>query len=181
MKSAIVLLLMTLAAGHAWGEIYRSVDQNGNVTFSDQPSSGAEKVQLPPIPTYEPPPLPVIAPEPQKKQQVYYEDFTIAQPANDATLRDNQGIVEVHASLLPRLRTDLGHKVLFYIDDSPRSQPLDSSSIRFTNVDRGTHTLHASVVDAQGMELISTPTVTFYLHRQSVNFPTRQAPPVVPR
>ena len=46
---AILLCWVATSAGAA---VYRSVDAQGNVTFSDQPARGAEKVELPPVPTY---------------------------------------------------------------------------------------------------------------------------------
>ncbi len=42
------LLLFFATAAHA--DIYKSIDSNGNVTFSDHPVKGAEKLSAPPAP-----------------------------------------------------------------------------------------------------------------------------------
>ena len=38
------LLILFMPAGHA--DVYRSVDENGNIVYSDQPSEGAEKIEV---------------------------------------------------------------------------------------------------------------------------------------
>lgn len=52
--SAVVLCLaLPLSAAHA--EIYKHVDEQGRVTYSNVPIKGAQKVELDPITTVEPP------------------------------------------------------------------------------------------------------------------------------
>ena len=54
-----VLLLLTAACGHAFAQVYKTVDEDGNVVYTDQaPKDGAEPMKLPPLsvveaPTYE--------------------------------------------------------------------------------------------------------------------------------
>ena len=47
-----------LAGAHAWADIYKKVDENGRVTYSNIPSKGAQKLNLEPLPSvpgYKPP------------------------------------------------------------------------------------------------------------------------------
>jgi hypothetical protein len=63
-------LAMTLPA---FGQVYRSTDAEGNVTFSDQPTSESEAVNIAPtnvgdsveVPPPAPEPAPVLKPEPE--------------------------------------------------------------------------------------------------------------------
>lgn len=55
----------------AFGQVYRSTDAEGNVTFSDQPGSESEAVNIPPpnvgdsVEVPPPAPAPVLKPEPE--------------------------------------------------------------------------------------------------------------------
>jgi hypothetical protein len=61
--SPIALLLITLSllpvgTAQATDEIYKQVDAHGNVTYSNRPIKGGKKVNLPPLSTLPPKPLP---------------------------------------------------------------------------------------------------------------------------
>jgi hypothetical protein len=53
MKTTLALLpLLAAAAGAAWGQqVYKSVDPQGRVIYTDRPVEGAEPVDLPPVTT----------------------------------------------------------------------------------------------------------------------------------
>ena len=89
-------------------------------------------------------------------------------PENDATIRDNQGIVRVQVELNPPLMTKQGHKLQFYLNGEPHGIPVGSTSISFSNLDRGTYTLSTSVVDAKDVVMSSADPVVFHLHRESL-------------
>lgn len=49
MKIKYLFFALLAANSLAYGDVYKSVDENGNVTYSNSPSKGAKKVDLPPI------------------------------------------------------------------------------------------------------------------------------------
>ena len=51
----MTLLWVSLAPLDLRAEIYKRVDDEGNISFSDKPQPGSEKVKLAPIQTYTPP------------------------------------------------------------------------------------------------------------------------------
>lgn len=52
MKLRHLLLLPCLAcAGHAHADVYKHVDADGNVTYSNKPIKGGRKIELAPLPT----------------------------------------------------------------------------------------------------------------------------------
>ena len=135
-------------------------------------------MKLPPLSTYTPPPVtqpPVSDPDPAQSNETYKSMVFVA-PVNDATIRDNQGIVSASVQLDPSLMGQQGHKIQFYLDGSPHCTPVAGSNLMIKNLDRGTHALGARVLNADGKSLFSADPVTFFLHRQSVNFPTRVKP-----
>jgi hypothetical protein len=44
-------VLLMLAGAHAWADIYKKVDEDGRVTYSNVPSKGAQKLNLEPLNT----------------------------------------------------------------------------------------------------------------------------------
>jgi hypothetical protein len=60
------------------------------------------------------------------------------------------------------------------VDGVDQGEPVDSTGITFQNVDRGSHTLSARIVAADGTTLETAPPVTVFVHRTTVNAPARQ-------
>lgn len=172
MKHAVFLL--ALLSGTAQAEVYKSVNERGEVVYSDVPSQGAERVQVPAIPTYTPAPVPAAPPAPAAAQPAAsdaYETLAMQRPHGDETIRSNAGIVNVAVTLEPGLQIKIGHRVQFYLDDQPRGRPLARLSTSFTNVDRGTHSVSATVIDGDGNVLIKSTPVSFHLLRASLQQP----------
>ena len=102
-------------------------------------------------------------------------------PANEATIRDNQGTVRVSVRLDPSLMDQQGHKIQFYLDGTTYGISVAGSNLVIKNLDRGSHALGARVLNASGKSLFSADPVTFFIRRESVNFPNRAKPALTPR
>ena len=155
--------------------IYKIVDEEGNVHYSDQPAPGAEKVDLPPPTVYTPPKLP--APSPPKKEEAptpVYESLRILSPKPDEAIRSNNGDLTVKWEVRPQLKRRQGHRLVLLLDG--KETQVSGRSHRFRNVDRGTHTLAARVLDRKGEVLVEAEPVTFHLLRNSII----TNPPAVP-
>ena len=50
--------MIVLFACQAHAEIYKSINAAGEVVYTDTPTQGAEKLKMPALPTYTPPPVP---------------------------------------------------------------------------------------------------------------------------
>jgi hypothetical protein len=166
------LLIMLLLAGNAHAEVYKSTNAAGEIVYSDTPTKGAEVMRMPELPTYTPPAVtPSTAANQKPDETAIYEEFVFLKPADDATIRDNQGIISVELKLTPALRGKRNHRVQFYLDGAAYGEPGSSLRTTMSNVDRGEHSLTASVVDANGEALISTAPVIVHLHRETINNP----------
>jgi len=168
------MLLLLMPAVHA-ETVYRSVDENGNTVFSDKPSKNAEKMEIPDAQTvksksagkfkYTPPPK---SPPPE------YSRVAITSPDNDAAVRENTGNITVTVDVEPGLQKQ--DKLQLHMDGKIVGSG-DSTSFSLQNVDRGTHTLQAVVVDSSGKTLASSASVTFHLLRHSIlNKPPPKGP-----
>ena len=163
-------LLLSLSATAA---VYMERDAEGNVVFTDRPSSeNAKPIKINPSSTYKAPNIPRASTgHPSRKQDDStqgYESITITQPANDSPVRENSGNLEVGIDLSPALKP--GHHFVLLMDGTPVAEG-QSTTLRLQNVDRGTHTLQVQVVDDNGNVIISSESVTFHMLRVTVHRP----------
>jgi hypothetical protein len=113
-----------------------------------------------------------VAPIPQINAMTQpYHSVTIGQPAANATVFDNAGNVEVRIITSPTLRA--GDRIALNIDGRAMP-PQNQGRIELSGLDRGEHTLKATIVDAGGYALMSSAAVTFYVWRGSLLFPARE-------
>ncbi|TDI90984.1 MAG: DUF4124 domain-containing protein [Chloroflexi bacterium] len=169
------LLLGALGTVTASAEIFRTVDEHGNVVFTDIPPPGnqaSESVTVNPVNTFSVPTPAATAPPPEADvpEVAHYESLTIVAPANDATVRENAGNVTVAVALDPPLRA--GDRLVLYMDGDESPVPARGSSFQLENVDRGTHTIGVRVIDGAGRVAAEAPTSRFHLQRVIVPRPT---------
>jgi len=177
------LLIMLLLAGSAHAEIYKSINAAGEVVYSDTRTQGAETMKMPALSTYATPPVTpsAISKKAKSVETAVYEDFVFLTPEDDATIRNNQGIINAELKLTPALRGKLNHRVQFYLDGEAYGEPGSSIRTVMSDVERGEHSLTASVLDANGDTLISTAPVIVHLHRESIYNPNNPNNPNRPR
>lgn len=165
---ALVLLMLLSVAVAANAAVYRWIDADGTVTYSDRPQPGSERLKLTPLQTYNPAPVSkgTASVPTQTRQFEDYEEFAILAPRNNATFRNNGGNVDVQLKLEPVLRST--HTVGIILNDRTVGEAGSTMSLTLSNVDRGTHRLQAVIMDKSGNELARTDPVTFHLHRTTV-------------
>jgi len=95
-----------------------------------------------------------------------YSKFAIAEPESEATIRSNEGIVNISFFITPGLRS--GHKIVITLDGRKLKDQLSSTQFSLKDLPRGTHTLKADIIDAKGQILSSTQTVSFHLRQHSI-------------
>ncbi len=152
-----MLVYVTAPAG-----IYKWVDEDGNIHYSDQEVKGSEQVELPKAVTYTPestPPLKSSKPTP--KDQHPYTKMDIVQPKMNETFRINSGDVAVAIELTPPLRK--GDSITLYLDGKVVKKGVIQTSTSLSKVERGSHTIRATVLDNNGTPLISSSSVIFHL------------------
>jgi hypothetical protein len=157
-----------LAVGAAQaGKVYKYTLSNGDVVYSDKPppADQAEEVTLEPLQGFSLPPAPPLEDSTDKEEEagpVGYEEFKVTNPTNDATIRDNGGNVRVSLSLTPGLQS--GHSIDVMMDGESIGSGR-STVLTLTEVDRGTHTVQASIKDKDGKEVARSNSVIFHLKR----------------
>lgn len=180
-------ILMATVAAPAAADVYRWVDDQGQVHFSDEPHDGAEPVDVGEPTVVDSLPTPQGA-DPKDDADGGGDDsdsgtgdgaaaqtqwrIAIAAPSDEATVRDNQGKLQLVLDVRPRLSED--QRILVLVDGSPyRQGPFTSTDITLSGLDRGAHELQALLRDDGGRVLARSATVTVYLHQASRLFRNR--------
>jgi hypothetical protein len=160
-------------AAEVSAELYKSVDEHGNVTYTDKGSDKAKPVEPPGLTTYQPapqhtqPPDTEAKPSTGKKGVTSYSNISVSSPRNNDTLRENSGNVVVKVDLSPALDVDAGHQLVALLDGKSIASA-QGGEITLQNVDRGSHTVAVRVTDKAGRTLKESRAITFHLQRQSV-------------
>ena len=181
--SIVVAMPATLSA-----QVYKSVDKDGNVVYSDSPPTpGAKPMKMPELSVVPAPPIAKVPIRPSQSKadangnvtdlkalQRGYRDFKLISPAQEQTFAGTGNDATVAWST----RYDLqpGMTVVINLDGKPLA-PTTDQSVLLKQLDRGTHTVSADLVDAQQRKIASTDTVKFYIHQNSVNFNRPQNSP----
>lgn len=173
-----ITLCLLLAYLPAYADtVYKKVMPDGTTIYSDQSIPDAEEIETPETQGIKLAPVRNTAekrtPAKQKTASAY-SGIQITQPSQNETIRDNAGIVSVQISTQPKLNIESGHKIQLKMDGSAVEKPASASQFKLTNVDRGTHTLEASIIDSQNNTLLTSGKITFHMRRHSVLFRQNQ-------
>lgn len=173
MKKLAILSLLYFSCAPVGAEIYKITLPDGSVTYSDQPADQAKKLVPPATQTYTPQAAPLKQARPaatQQSQPQPYQLITIDQPKHNATIRDNNGNLSVQLHASPPLQTDFGHRLVLLMDGQSLNDDTGKPNYQLNNIDRGTHTLKATIQDANDNTLIESATVQFHMKRSSALF-----------
>jgi hypothetical protein len=174
---ALTLLAALLSPLAASQEIYRWVDRNGVVHYSDQPGSpDAERVTI--TGTIARPPAPQETPalyqsdrRPPPAAPSSVRSISISSPAMDEAFFGSDADVSVALELDGELQP--GQEVALFLDG--RRVPAEGLSTTLTGVGRGTHFLRAAVLDESGSPVVTSQQIAFHVRQASI-----ASPPVGP-
>ena len=168
--SSLVLLLAAYPVV-AQGEIYKIVNPDGSITFTDQrPSADAQPVELKPLSVVETDiQVPEATAEEEPKEPTarelrrQFSDFRILQPQNEETFWGTQNTVVISWGASQPIPDNM--TVRLYVDGQRQEAPASGSvSLSF---DRGEHQAYAELRDAKNRRVVTTPTVIFFVKQHS--------------
>ena len=173
MKSIFVITAcLTVFSAHA--ELFKWKDADGNLIFSDQPppskdkaESEVEQVELPQIITVPAPKTSSVTSTSASKgsiSPVRYKELTIVEPVHDTAVRENSGNVKITVRVLPENFAETGAILAIYMDGNEVSKG-PQTSVQLMNIDRGTHTLKAELLNSAGHVVKATRPTVFHLQR----------------
>jgi hypothetical protein len=181
-----MLMVAISFAAHSAGEIYKVVDEDGNVTYTDErPRDGTPPMDLPPLSVIE---TDIQVPDPADKTTQATEeakpptmrdlrrqfgDFRITQPQQEETFWGTANTVVVAWGTAQAVPPEMSARL--FVDGTPRGVP-PSGSLSLT-LDRGEHQVFVELLDARGRRIIATETVVFFVKQASVGFRKRDSAP----
>jgi len=175
MKNTILvsfLMAALVAANIADAALYKGVDSEGNVVYSDSPFDDAEKFTPPPISVMKArkvePEKEVV--EEEKPVEFKYTRFDIVSPKNNQTIW-NEPELMVSMKLTPALNSEQGHKIWLLMDGKPVMKNSQSMSLQMGQVERGAHELQGQVRDKEGKIVMRTRPVVMFIQHTSVFSP----------
>ncbi|WP_416307704.1 hypothetical protein [Neptunicella sp. SCSIO 80796] len=160
---SIFLLCMPCHAG----QLYKVVQEDGTVIYTDMPAANAIPVDLSSANSAVMPAFDAKLPAKQKKTSnnkpaVQYA-LEISQPADQQTIRNNSGDMSVIAKITPNTS---GLAQLFL--DGKMIMQQASLNFDLHNINRGEHVIKIKLVSQTGKLIASSQDRVFYLHRASV-------------
>jgi hypothetical protein len=185
MRILLILAGLAVSLAAASQEIYRWVDKNGVVHYSDQPDSPDAKL----IDVIEPNAYQAQdaeqaeaaasrgggGPEEDEPDVSPYSSLSISAPAPDEVFFGADAVVNVTADLDGSLRPD--HTVVFFLNGNRKES--GGLGTEYTGLARGTYFLRASILDAAGQPVITSQQTTFHVRQPSMLSP--QSPTAPPR
>jgi hypothetical protein len=161
---------LVILSSPATAEIYRNVDAYGNVTFSDEPSDGAETIQIKPVTTITLPKPQVVQETSKLREEVEregsaYQAISFTYPENNQAFHSGNGDIQFEVQSTPGLKR--GHKYEVTLDGQPVGQTA-SGSVMVNNVFRGTHKAQVHIIDSNGVQVKTGPAIHFTVHRPSI-------------
>ena len=145
--------------------IYKVVNKDGTVTYTDRPVEGAQAIDvktqnLVSMPSAVKAPAKPVRKTTQKPLPAF--ELSMVTPTDGQTIRNNNGTLQVAGNLTP---AGNGAFQLFMDETLVDTQPAPVFSLQ--NVDRGEHKLQIKFLHNSGKVLATTPVHTVYLHRAS--------------
>jgi hypothetical protein len=158
----LLTILISTTIAHAG--LYKGLDADGNVAYSDKPFDSAKEITPPTISVIEPvkvEPKEIITEKPT--DEVFkYKKFSIDSPIDQQTIWNNPAL-GVSLNLKPALNTAAGHKIWLFMDGKPIIKNSNSLTLEIGRTDRGEHQLQAHIRNKAGKVIKQTKTITIHI------------------
>lgn len=174
MRTVLIVLALLAAPAFAAQTVWKWVDDKGVTHYSDQPGPGAQRVEMSSGSRSAPAPVnsfPSSSSQRSPNQQTaaIYRNFEILSPANQETIVNAGGSVNVRIRFEPQLQA--GHSLIVYLDGKHLDEfPPTALDYTLQGVSRGSHSLTAIIQDSRGTR-IQTAEVIFHVRQESTAQP----------
>ena len=178
------LLAMAAQAQETRRELWTWKDANGVAQYSDRPVPGATKVELSGVTPAQSvaPPVARAAIEPAAKPAaapvVQYQSLEIWAPENGESFFGADATVSVRLRSEPSL--DSGDRLLLFLDGKLVEGAEDAYEHTLSNLERGAHSITATILDSQGNEKIRSEPRVFHIKQPTTIAPRAVGPNVRP-
>ena len=148
-------------------KIYVYKDENGNMVFTDKAQANAKQIDvktntmtMPATDTS------VLTTDNDKVATKVKYKIQLTQPSNKQTIRNNQGKVEISATISPKLTQN--YKFRLKLNGKITQKPHAIANFVLKDVDRGEHFIVIELIDEKQQVIAQSDQITFYLFRTSI-------------
>ena len=178
LKSLLLTALMFSISADAG--LYKGLDEEGNVVYSDTPFDNAWEINPPPLTVTKPfkiPPKEMVkdADEETASPATQYTQFNIVSPTDNETIRNVPNLT-VNMQITPKLDIIKGDNIWLYFDGKPLVKNSRSLSIPIGRADRGSHMVQAQLRNKTGKIIKRSNLITIHVKQSFVPV----APPKTP-
>lgn len=172
----LLVALLAMISCPLTAQVYKVVDEDGNVTYTDQaPGDGSQPIELRPISVIEAPAY--VKPEKPDEESIEdgegkemslrylrknYADFAIVAPRQEESVWQPDG--GVTAAWNARYQLQPGMQVTISVDGQPQTTTSEQI-VSLGGLDRGEHTVSAELKDAKNRSIASAGPVTFFVRQ----------------
>ena len=159
--------------------VYRVTDEQGNITFTDQPEANSGVIEqqrvsvinlmrasMPPKPDDNSAAHSLVVNSVGAASASSIQPYTqaiIVSPREGSTLRNTAGAMTVELSLMPPLQA--GHQVQLWVDGQRYGSAIKATTLHVANIERGPHQLICRVLNADGRPVAITAAVSVHVKR----------------
>lgn len=142
--------------------IYKTINKDGSITYSDQPSPGAIELSLDVNTSTMQSVQSTTLPKQMStsKPQIAYT-VNILSPAQDATIRNNMGNINIAASVEPKLGG------FFQLSINEQIHESANGLFSLSQMDRGSYQYSVKFIDNSGKVIALSKARTLHLHKAS--------------
>jgi hypothetical protein len=182
MRKLVALLSMLTAVSAVAADMWRWRDADGVMHYSDRPVPGAERMSVQAPQSAQPASqsssgASFTAPRPEAAAAppIVYTRCEIQRPSNDEVF-NSVTTVTVTVALEPGLVD--GYRLQMLVNGAEyKDWPAGSTTYSLENLFRGSYTLSARVVGADGKPACQGPPVSFHIRQPTINSPARRPVP----
>lgn len=160
--------LLLLPASVSQAAIYKTINPDGSVSYSDKPGTGARRVDLPPVNTTPAPTLLPRSDTPVTDAAATYTLAIVAPPSGTQLLPDQPDLL-MSINITPALED--GHLLQAQVNGSNWGAATSATDITLIGIPRGEHQVQVTVIDASGAILATSPGITVQVFKPSSNLP----------
>jgi len=159
-----LLLPVLIISFSAVAALYKGLDAEGNVIYSDKPFNNSKQFTPPSLTIMDAPKVQQkkgASKEPEEKE-FKYTKFSITAPKNNEVIWNNPQLM-VSLKLSPALNVAAGHTTWLMMDGKPLVKKSRSLLLQINRADRGEHKLQAQIRNKKGKIIKRTKTVTVHI------------------
>jgi len=169
----LITYICTLSLSHlVYAEqltkVYKVVNPDGSISYSDKSQKNAQELLIPPvatIPAFQAIPSDSAPTSSDTNASTNYLSMKISAPANNSAFYSGNGDIDVVVELIPTLNS--GDQLQFQLDGKTvGTRPTNHMALK--TLDRGSHSISVNLISKTG-ETLKTATSQFTVHRPSVN------------